>query len=61
MDRVALHRAGPDDRHLDDQVLEALRPRLGQRLHLGPALDLEHANRVGGRDGAEHLRVVVGE
>ena len=61
MDRVALHRAGPDDRDLDDQVLEALRPRLGQRLHLGPALDLEHAHRVGGRDGAEHLRVVVGE
>ena len=29
MDRVALHRAGPDDRHLDDQVLERSGRALG--------------------------------
>ena len=58
---VALHRAGADDRHLDDEVLEALRPRLRQRLHLGARLDLEHADRVGGLDGPIHLGVVVRE
>ena len=59
MHGVALHRAGPDDRDLDDEVLEALRPRLRQRLHLGAALDLEHAHRVGRLDGPIHLGVVV--
>ena len=46
MDRVALDRSGPDDRHLDDQVVERLRPGAWQGLHLRPGLDLEHADRV---------------
>ncbi len=61
MDRVALDGAGPDDRDLDHEVLEALRPCLGERLHLGPGLDLEDAHRVGAADGGEDLRIVVGE
>ena len=43
VDGVALDRARPDDRDLDHEVVEVLRPRLRQRLHLGPALDLEDA------------------
>ncbi len=61
VDRVALDRAGADDRHLDDEVLEALGAGLGERLHLRAALDLEHADRVRRADGAEDLGVVVGE
>ena len=48
MDGVALDRAGPDDRDLHHQVVQVGRLRLGQRLHLGPALDLEDADRVRG-------------
>ena len=61
MDGVALHRAGTDDRDLDDEILEALRPCLWQRLHLGARLDLEHADRVGRLDAGVHLGVVVRE
>ncbi len=59
VDRVALHRTGPNDRDLDDEILEPLGARLGEALHLGAGLDLEHANRIGGLDGPIHLRVVV--
>src|SRR5206468_11838396 len=41
MDGVALDRARPDDRDLDDEIVERGRARLRQGLHLGPALDLE--------------------
>ena len=47
MDHVALDRPGPDDRHLDDQVVEALGAEPGQHVHLRPALDLEDAEAVG--------------
>ena len=47
MHRAALDRAGPDQRHLDDQVVEHPRLEPGQRGHLGPALHLEHPDRVG--------------
>ena len=60
MDGVALDRARPDDRDLDDQVVQALRPRLRQRLHLGPALDLEDAHRVGRLEHGEDLGDVLG-
>ena len=64
MDHVALDRAGPDDRDLDDQVVEGARLDPRQHRHLRPALDLEDAERVGladhgvgarvlGRDGGE--------
>ena len=64
MDHVALDRARADDRHLDDEVVEGARLDPRQHRHLGPALDLEGAERVGladhrvgarilGRDGGE--------
>src|SRR2546430_16304134 len=40
MHGVALDRSWPDDRHLDDEVVERLRPSAGQRLHLRPRLEL---------------------
>ena len=60
MHRPALDRPGADERDLDDEVVEGagLEPR--QRRHLRPALDLEHADRVG---AAQHVvdRVVLGD
>ena len=64
VDHVALDRAGPDDRDLDHQIVEGARLDPRQHRHLRPALDLEHAERVGladhgvgarvlGRDGGE--------
>jgi hypothetical protein len=47
MHHVALDRTGPDDRHLDDQVVELVGLQPGQHRHLGPALDLEHPHAVG--------------
>ncbi len=46
MDRATLDRAGPDQCDLDHEVIERARPQPGQRAHLGPALDLEHPDRV---------------
>ena len=45
--RATLDRAGADERDLDDEVVEAPRLEPGQRADLGPALDLEDADRVG--------------
>ena len=50
--RVALDRPGPDQRDLDDQVVELARLEPGQGGHLGPGLDLEHPDGVG---GAQHV------
>ena len=61
MNCVALDRAGPDDRDLHHQVVEARRPRLGQRLHLGPALDLEDAHGVGRLEHLEDFRDLLGQ
>ena len=52
VDRAALDRAGADERHLHHQVVEGAGFEPGQRGHLGPGLDLEHAHRVG---PAEHV------
>ena len=46
MDHVALDRTRPDDRDLDHQVVEAARLEARQHVHLRPALDLEHAQRI---------------
>ena len=67
---VALDGAWPHDRHLDDEVVEfaGLQPR--QHVHLRPALDLEHADRIRlaqhvvnggivGRHGAERKLAAV--
>src|SRR5437899_12735581 len=46
MHRVALDGPWSDDRNLDDQVVEGLRPRARQRLHLRASLDLANAGGV---------------
>ena len=46
VDHVALDRPGADNRHLDHQVIETARPQAGQHVHLRPALDLEHPERI---------------
>jgi len=43
-------RPGPDDRDLDDEIVEALGLHARQRRHLRAALDLERADRVGAPD-----------
>ncbi len=58
MDGAALDRPGADDRDLDGQVLDVLGPRARQHLHLGAALDLEDAGRLGGADPPVDLGVV---
>ena len=52
MHHVALDRAGPDDRHLDDQVIEGTRFQTRKHGHLGPAFDLEDAKGIA---AAEHV------
>ena len=59
MHRPALDRAGADERDLDDEVVERPRPQARQRGHLGPALDLEHADGVGAAEHVVHVLVVV--
>ncbi|MNI40546.1 hypothetical protein D3C73_947710 [compost metagenome] len=59
MDHVALDRTGPDDRHLDDEVIEGARLHAGQHRHLRPALNLEDPESIGLPDhriGARVLR-----
>ena len=47
MHHVALDRAGPHDRHLDDEIVEFARPQTRQHVHLRAAFHLEHADGVG--------------
>ena len=58
VDGAALDRPGPDERDLDRQVVEVLRPRAQEALHLGAALDLEVADGVGALDLVVDLPVV---
>ena len=44
---MALNGTGPDQRHLNGEVVEPARRHPGQGPHLGPALDLEDPDRVG--------------
>jgi hypothetical protein len=46
MHHVALDRAGPDDRHLDDEIEQRLGLEARQHAHLRSAFDLEDADRV---------------
>jgi hypothetical protein len=59
--RLRLDRAGPHDRDLDRQVVEVLRPRAQQRLHLRARLDLERADGVRVLDLPVHVGVVAAE
>ena len=60
MDGIALDGARPDDRDFDHEVVEVLRPRFRQRLHLRPTLDLEDAHGVGRLEHREDLGDVFG-
>ena len=55
MHGAALDRPGPHQRDLHHEVVEALRPRAQQHLHLRARLDLEHADGVRGLDLGVHL------
>ena len=58
MDGLPLDRPRPDERDLHREVVEVLRPRTQQALHLRAALDLEVADRVGALDLVVHVRIV---
>lgn len=61
MHHVSLNRPRANDRHLDYQVVEAGRPQSGQHAHLGPTLDLKHADRIRLLDHGVDLRVLCGD
>ena len=46
MHHVALERSGPDDRHLDDEIIKIAWFQPRQHRNLGARLNLEHANGV---------------
>ena len=50
MHHVALDGAGPDNGHLNDQIVEAAGPQPRQHRHLGAGFDLEDAHGVGRPD-----------
>jgi hypothetical protein len=58
VDRLPLDRARPHERDLDGDVVEVLRARAQDRLHLRAALDLKAADGVGLLDLREHVGVV---
>ncbi|GJD81874.1 hypothetical protein NBEOAGPD_5130 [Methylobacterium gregans] len=58
MDHVALDRPRPNDGDLHHEVVELPRPQARQHRHLGPALDLEHADGIGARQHRVDLRVL---
>ena len=67
VDGAAADRPGADEGDLDGEVVEVLGPGLQEALHLGAALDLEHADGVGvldlgvdGRVGEPDAREVDG-
>ncbi|MCY1223277.1 hypothetical protein D9M72_353980 [compost metagenome] len=59
MHHVALDRPWPDDRHLDDEVVEDARLQPWQHAHLRPALDLEDADRIGAADHVVNVLLVI--
>ena len=60
MNHVALDRAGPHDRHLDDQVVKALRPQTRKHGHLRSRLDLKDPHGVGPREHRIDRRILRG-
>lgn|GEM_PF-2825858 len=58
MDHLPDDRPWPNDGNLDHQVIEGLGLEPGQHGHLGPGLDLEHAECVGTADHRVGLRVL---
>ena len=58
MNHLPDDRAGPDDRHLDHEVVEVIRLHPRQGRHLGAAFHLEHAHGVGRAQHRVRLRIV---
>ena len=61
MHHVALDRPRPDDRHLDDKIIEIARLDPRQHRHLRAALDLEGTERVGLADHRIGLGILGGD
>ncbi len=59
-DHVRLDRARPEERDVDDEVFEPLRPELADELPLARAFDLEAAEGARGPDHREGRLVVQG-
>ena len=57
---VGLHRAGPEQRDVDDDVVEVLGPELADQLTLAGRLDLEAAKGLGVGDHVVDPRVAEG-
>jgi len=60
VDGIPLNRPWPDDRDLDGDVIERLRPHPRQGGHLGAGFDLEDTHGVGRLDQLDGLRIVPG-
>ena len=58
MHHVALDRPGPDDCHLDDEIVVTARPEPRQHGHLRARFDLEHTHRVAFTDHVVHERIL---
>jgi hypothetical protein len=58
MHHLSDDRTGPDDRDLDDEVVEMVGLHARERRHLRPALDLKDADRVGALEHRVDLRIV---
>ena len=56
---AALNGAGAHNRHLDHQIIEFARQHAGQKIHLRPAFDLKHANRISPAQHVIHRRVFL--
>ena len=52
MHHIPLNRAGPDNRHLHDKIVETAWLQPWQHRHLGPRFNLKHANRL---TSAQHV------
>ena len=61
MDHAALNGPWTHDRHLDDEIVEAARSKAREHRHLGPALDLEHADRVRLAERVVDARILCGD
>ncbi len=61
MHHVALDGSWPDDGHFDNQVVEGSGTQPGQHAHLGSALDLKHANRIGPADHIVNVLILCGD
>ena len=61
MNHVPLDGAGPDNGHLDDQIVIAPGPEARQHRHLRAGFDLEHPHRIGFADHVVDRRILRGK